>query len=39
MCMLHSVAEVKAEFVVCQADRPVLKCVNFIAELSDLHLK
>ena len=27
----------KQKFVVCQADRPVLKCIEYIAELADLH--
>ena len=27
----------KQKFVVCQADRPVLKCIKFIVELADLH--
>ena len=26
----------KQKFVVCQADRPVVKCIKFIAELADL---
>ena len=34
---LATLLKSKQKFVVCQADRPVIKCNKFIAELADLH--